>query len=491
LEDTDITFFLIDDGSKDYRIRDYLPKIQQKYSHLDIRVHFENHLNGTAGSVINRAVRIMTSTDSFEILGWGDPDCIYNKVWLIQSLGMFKFIRHSSKHKIRVFTSYNSATTLNQHRVIDKIGTPYGEVVIRNQFGMANVLVRLDDLQTIGLFHETPDDESIFIKRLLALGYVGACPLEGLIEHVGENSALNSNRPVSLPRADFSMKLREDGWPTEVYNYSNYSIEKYIKRSISTPMASLEMLDVAIVSHPKDFLTLPLVVRSLHLFLKHPIGDMFLISEISPDSNQLASELNMKLIDENIFFPFSYEYDLRSTGYIDRTGWLRQQFMKLNVDSIGASKNILVIDGDTVLLRDQAYIFEGKNLLQFSDEYHQPYFQSYLRIFGYRATTPISCITHKMVFNKARLSELKLEIERRHGIPWHKAIYLSAELSSKSGISEYELYGHWMIRNYPEEIFTNFWSNLALDQAKLESMSIMNQKYGGLFETVSFHKYLI
>jgi hypothetical protein len=491
LDGINVTFFIIDDGSIDKRVREFLLEIKLKYNSLDIQIYFEEHLNGTAGSVINRAVKIMTNADNFDVLGWGDPDCIYNQEWLINSLELFKFARKNSKHKVRVFTSYNSATTLNLHKVIDKMYTPGGEILLRHQFGMANVLIYLDDLREIGLFHETPDDESIFIKRLTTLGFVGACPLEGLIEHIGEHSALNSDRPVSLPRADFSMQLRKEGWPVQILSYTNLSIEKHIKSPIETPIFSLDKIDIAITLHPKDFPTLPIVVKSLRLFLKHPIGEIFLISQISPESQRLASDLELDLIDEDIFFAHKYNYDLRKTGYIDRTGWLRQQFIKLSVNEIGKSENILVIDGDTVLLKDQAFIRDRKNLIQFSDEYHPPYFQSYLRIFGRSTGSKISCITHKMLFNKQRLTEMKQEIEDRFNLPWHKAIYLCSDLTSPSGFSEYELYGHWIMQNYPEEVFTNFWSNTALDQSKLKSVSSLSQELGGEYETVSFHKYLI
>jgi hypothetical protein len=151
----------------------------------------------------------------------------------------------------------------------------------------------------------------------------------------------------------------------------------------------------------------------------------------------------------------------------------------------------LAIDGDTVLLRNQALISEKKSLIQFSEEYHQPYFQTYFRILDRVPTTKISCVSHKMLFNKGRLNELKKEIEKKHDIPWHRAIYLNAELTDLSGFSEFELYGHWMLDNYPNEVITNIWSNIALDVDKLLEFEKLSMKYGKQFETISFHNYII
>ena len=491
LSDVDIVFFLIDDGSADLRVQKYLLSLKSKYPNLDIRIHLEEHLNGTAGSVINRAVRIMTNSDRFEILGWGDPDCIYNRDWLGISLNLFQSARMIPHQKIRIFTSYNSASTMHLHQVVKQIETPFGDILLRRQFGMANVLVLLDDLRKIGLFHETPDDESIFIKRLASLDYIGACPMEGLIEHIGENSALNGNRPRSLPRADFSMLLRKGGWPTQILKYSNYSIENYIKELKVTPLYSEEAIDVAIVSHPKDFSSLPKVVESLRTFLKHPLGDIFLISEDSIESRRIATNLQLQFLDEETVFPHIYQYDLRPVGRINRTGWLRQQFIKLSLDQIGNCEQILAIDSDTVLLRDQALISEKKALIQFSEEYHQPYFQTYFRILGSLPSTKISFVSHKMLFNKSRLMEMKDEIERKHGIAWHRAVYLNTELTDMSGFSEFELYGHWMLKNHPNDVFTNFWSNIALDLDKLRHVNQLSKDYGKEFENASFHNYKI
>ena len=164
--------------------------------------------------------------------------------------------------------------------------------------------------------------------------------------------------------------------------YSNYSIENYIKELKVTPLYSEEAIDVAIVSHPKDFSSLPKVVESLRTFLKHPLGDIFLISEDSIESRRIATNLQLQFLDEETVFPHIYQYDLRPVGRINRTGWLRQQFIKLSLDQIGNCEQILAIDSDTVLLRDQALISEKKALIQFSEEYHQPYFQTYFRILG-------------------------------------------------------------------------------------------------------------
>ena len=206
----ELTLFLIDDGSQDYRIKEFLEDLPTRFPEIKVVVRFERHLNGTAGAVINRAVKLMTIHGDYDLVGWGDPDCIYNKNWLENSLGMLETSLNRKDWQIRLFSSYNSATEEEFHKVIGSIESSYGKILIRQQLGMANILIRLSDLKHVGLFHETPDDETIFIKRLKGLGIVGACPSEGLIEHIGEVSTLNYGRVKSLPRADYSMNLKKN-----------------------------------------------------------------------------------------------------------------------------------------------------------------------------------------------------------------------------------------------------------------------------------------
>jgi hypothetical protein len=490
LGDFDITIFLIDDGSNDVRIAKYIQSLPSRFSNINIQIRLEKHLNGTAGAVINRAVRLMTDHQNYDLMGWGDPDCIYNNDWLEISLKMLETSLVSKEWQVRFFSSYNSVTELDLHKVLGTIESSEGKILVRQQLGMANVLIRFADLKKIGLFYETPDDETIFIKRMIALGFVGACPFEGLIEHIGEISTLNYARTKSLPRADYSMNLRKSGWPKEIQNYRTYSIEKYLNDKNLTPKSDNLNIDVAFVVHEKDFKTLEIAISSVKLYLEQPVTTIYVISKITPKVQEICHRLDVQLISEDDIFSEAYSFSLESSGGVDRSGWLKQQLIKLSLDSLGGEENILVLDADTILLRPQSVTSNRKNVMQFSQEFHPTYYQTYMRLLGRETSCKISCITHKMVFNKVRLKELKSEIENRHNLTWHKAVYLCSDLTDNSCFSEYELYGHWMLEKYPEELIVNFWSNTALRLNSLKSAIELSEKYGTDFETASFHSYL-
>ena len=490
-----VTFFFIDDGSKDPRIKEYLNNLKIRFVNLRIQVIFEDHLNGTAGATINRAIRIMNEYGNFDLMGWGDPDCIYNKSWLKNSLFLFQFTYNYNELDIRFFSSYNSITATRDHKVIKEVDTPMGKTLIRRQTGMANVMIRKNDLIKIGLFYEDFNDETLWVHRLKSLNMYGACPSEGLIEHIGEDSVLNKTRrlkfrKIGKDRADFSQNLSRVNWPLSIGKYRTFSTQKFIlDKDLSTYKATTQ-IDIAIVCHRKDFQTLKHVAEGIRLNLMQPIGTCFLITTIDSESISLANQLDFEIIDENYFFPYTYNLSLEKIGGEDRSGWIKQQFIKLSADMLGDSDNILVIDADTVILKPRIFSFDSINLLEYSEDYHNPYFAAYQRILGRPTTCKISFITHSMIFNKNRLKEMKVEIEAINQMVWHKAIYLNLDLTENSSFSEYELYAHWMIENYPNEVVLKNWSNLPLDRKVLVSIDELQLKFGNSFESVSFHSYL-
>ena len=92
--------------------------------------------------------------------------------------------------------------------------------------------------------------------------------------------------------------------------------------------------------------------------------------------------------------------DYKPAG-MNRSGWLFQQLLKLNADTFTTSKHFLTIDSDTVLINDHVFVSENnKFVLRQSEEWHPPYFETFKKIFSYKASAKSSFVAHMMIFNK-------------------------------------------------------------------------------------------
>ncbi len=104
-------------------------------------------------------------------------------------------------------------------------------------------------------------------------------------------------------------------------------------------------------------------------------------------------------------------------------------------------------------------------------------------------TFPVSFVAHHMLVNKLHLAALKNEIELKNKNIWFEAILASLNKKHVSMFSEYELYGHYLLSNYPDEIFLEYWHNLIISRKNLTSAMAHPEKYSNRYKTLSFPYY--
>src|SRR5262245_37879055 len=94
---------------------------------------------------------------------------------------------------------------------------------------------------------------------------------------------------------------------------------------------SSDKLEVVIPCLDKDLATLPLVIDSLRNFLKHPLGNIYIISPISAgDTAIFCRQNNCVFIDETKIAPVEKTSIHHRPKGRDRSGWIYQQLIKLN-----------------------------------------------------------------------------------------------------------------------------------------------------------------
>ncbi len=256
-----------------------------------------------------------------------------------------------------------------------------------------------------------------------------------------------------------------------------------LTKPLKGKVISKTCIDVLIPVAEKDLETLPLVVECARKNIVNPIGDIFIVGRRG-NIEEVSISLNCTFIDENTFLPIK-KSDIRFNGKAwYRAGWLFQQLIKLNADTVGKNEHILVLDSDTCISQRQSLVLDdGSVILNFSDEYHFSY-GNYSRFLNLNKRFFLSFISHHMIFSKVILENLKKDIERFTGKVWIEGILDNIDYNEPSCLSEYELYGNYVYYNYPGRYHLEYWNNKGLRNEQ----PIFKEAFKK-YKSISFHQY--
>jgi hypothetical protein len=216
-------------------------------------------------------------------------------------------------------------------------------------------------------------------------------------------------------------------------------------------------------------LVMPVAVKDLHqaehaiasvrAHLMHPVAQIILVGQSSPDIAALAARVGATYIDEEHVLPAPVRAFRYVTRHRNRNGWIRQQILKLMADEFASTNRLLILDSDTLLVRDLSFVHKGKPVLFTSDEYNPTYHACSRRLLGPLRDYPRSFIAHCMLYERPALQALKAAITARHACHWTDAILHSIDISVEESFSEYELYGTFIYNHLPESFQTRYWYN--------------------------------
>lgn len=169
----------------------------------------------------------------------------------------------------------------------------------------------------------------------------------------------------------------------------------------------------------------------------------------------------VKFMDEDKIMPSLNLEEIKNLmqkryPYVERAGWYFQQFLKMAYATICADEWYLIWDADTIPLRKLSFFTkDGKGILDIKSEYHKPYFRTIKKILGINKIIEGSFISEHMLINKKAMIELIYQIEQNSEIKgikfFEKVIYaLNIKELKGNGFSEYETYGNFVMKNFPE-----------------------------------------
>lgn len=236
----------------------------------------------------------------------------------------------------------------------------------------------------------------------------------------------------------------------------------------------------------KDLECISQTVRSIREFLLHPIVEI-VICAANEDAIKLQCDLlDVKFVDEKFVQPIDKSEIKYNCNGIDRSGWLYQQFLKLSSVKYCQASHVLVWDSDTELVKPINFEFQGRLILEYSEEIHQPYEDCSLKLIGKNCGYNVGFTCHKILLSKPMLLEMLNEIEERHQLPWHEAVISSLDKHEASSFSEYNLYSNYVIANHLDSVKIRHWRNFADVKTSNRLRNVMVRR---MFSSVSYHSW--
>jgi Family of unknown function (DUF6492) len=203
----------------------------------------------------------------------------------------------------------------------------------------------------------------------------------------------------------------------------------------------------------KDLDVAKFCIAGIRRFLRHPVDRIVAPSQSSRVIEQFCRRHDVEYIEEQtVLSPNVLNFNYRN-------GWIRQQLLKLTACSYLDGDNFLVIDSDTVLARELSFFEGSKQILWTADDLVDDYHPFTQEMIGVVRRHPYSFVTHCMLFQRPLLLELQRVIEERFKVNWVDAILSSIRTGTTAGMSEYELYAHFLLKYHPEAFVTKYWYN--------------------------------
>lgn len=219
--------------------------------------------------------------------------------------------------------------------------------------------------------------------------------------------------------------------------------------------------DIIIPVTERNLLTLETVIR--HLNKNIEFRDIVLIGKHEMNLENTFTQCRV-VNEDSLCDGLSYETIKNLIIKRDifggkRAGWYLQQFLKMAYARVCEDEYYLTWDADTILLNPLNMFSEGgRPFFDIKDEYNRPYFTTLNKLFygDIKKAGTYSFISEHMVFNTYIMKKLLSEIEGNeslNGISFFEKIMNSIRTMDLvfSGFSEFETYGNYVMKRYPDK----------------------------------------
>ena len=268
-------------------------------------------------------------------------------------------------------------------------------------------------------------------------------------------------------------------------------------RAEESAHAQLPSIRLLWVAHPKDFDVLPHSVLAALRHVKNPVTAIDVVSPAPEEaarllSPQIPSTTTVNYVHDNDVVSKEIRekliHEMSSHG-----AWATQQLIKVLMAISQPEEATLVIDADTVLLRDKVWVNARAQQLLYFRGYTNPRYQHYLRSWGVGEIDDLrSFVTHHMLYQPEILrGVLSSTFGSSTPDALAGAIIASAqELGFPEFSADYELYGNVLWAQHPANYFLDKYSNIGQTRpgnpASLDA-ALVKLRQQGRYNSASFH----
>ncbi len=254
------------------------------------------------------------------------------------------------------------------------------------------------------------------------------------------------------------------------------------------------VIDVVIPAHQKDLATLEHAIDGVR---KNIVG----VRRIIVVSKEKYTD-KAEWFDESKY-PFSFQ-DISDLVNGSNVGWNFQQLLKLYAVLVipDISKNVLIVDSDTIFFRKVKFFDNGLPLYNLSKDknledsnFHQVTLRHIKKILPEIAKElpekfdeNTSGICHHMLFQKHMIEDLFLRVEKQDGSgdPFYKVFLKTCENSF--GVAEYNLYFYFLICCHPDEYKIRILKYK--NTSDFKKISLLKERLRYKYDYCSYHSYM-
>lgn len=211
LHEYDVTFLIQDDGSTDPQVREIIERPRDTKYRIIRRYTTKGH--NSWGAAFNKGMIQLLDVEDFDVVGSCDSDAYFHPEWLDRMMKVALWAKsHHRQHILGPFSCFNASDYVF-HRILGSYDSPYGRYVVKERMGALVYFYFKADLQTLGFFEESRDDETLMTRKFSKLRVRNFCTETSYVEHLGQVSVLDVWRPQAVGRnAAFGDKPAREGW---------------------------------------------------------------------------------------------------------------------------------------------------------------------------------------------------------------------------------------------------------------------------------------
>lgn len=243
-------------------------------------------------------------------------------------------------------------------------------------------------------------------------------------------------------------------------HWSKYVRSWFTRDDAPCPVPVTVMMPLA----PKDLLRADRSIPMIRENIAHPIERLVIAAPDTPEVRALVARHDVEMLEEDAALGSLVGHDRVKC----MNGWHKQQMLKLAAPRLIGSDRVLTIDADTYPIRPTAFIDPaGMRILYSSVPDRTPWHQFTEAMIGQTPGQKISFIAHAMLFERSQLEKLYAAIEAHTGASWLDALmsWITQPPQTAWLMSEFELYGHFLLRDAPGSIRVRPFANVKLDTA--------------------------